>query len=104
MMNEPRYKTIIEPFRIHSVEPLRMSTTGQGRPEQHPRLPIVTVGLTVLVTQEHPGTQPGREASGLHQHQTPERQSDDPRQAGRSDSDQQHADAGREVRAGDQAP
>jgi tryptophanase len=30
-MNEPRYKTIIEPFRIHSVEPLRMSTAAERR-------------------------------------------------------------------------
>jgi tryptophanase len=28
-MDEPSYRTIFEPFRIHSVEPLRMTTAGQ---------------------------------------------------------------------------
>ncbi len=31
VMDEPRYNTIIEPFRIHSVEPLRMSTAAERR-------------------------------------------------------------------------
>ena len=34
-MDEPRYETIFEPFRIHSVEPLRMTTRAERR--QHLR-------------------------------------------------------------------
>ena len=30
-MDEPRFSTIIEPFRIHSVEPLRMTTRAERR-------------------------------------------------------------------------
>src|SRR5512142_440767 len=30
-MSEPTFRTIIEPFRIHSVEPLRMTTRQQRR-------------------------------------------------------------------------
>ncbi len=30
-IDEPQYRTIIEPFRIHSVEPLRMTTAAQRR-------------------------------------------------------------------------
>ncbi|HEX6515485.1 MAG TPA: tryptophanase [Nocardioidaceae bacterium] len=30
-MDEPRFRTIIEPFRIHSVEPLRMTTRAERR-------------------------------------------------------------------------
>jgi tryptophanase len=30
-MNEPTYQTIIEPFRIHSVEPLTMTTAAERR-------------------------------------------------------------------------
>jgi tryptophanase len=30
-MSEPEFRTVIEPFRIHSVEPLRMTTTEQRR-------------------------------------------------------------------------
>src|SRR5664279_6112226 len=30
-MSDPVYQTIIEPFRIHSVEPLRMTTPAQRR-------------------------------------------------------------------------
>jgi tryptophanase len=30
-VEEPRYNTIIEPFRIHSVEPLRMTTAAERR-------------------------------------------------------------------------
>ena len=30
-MSEPSFRTIIEPFRIHSVEPLRMTTRQQRR-------------------------------------------------------------------------
>jgi tryptophanase len=30
-MDEPRFRTIFEPFRIHSVEPLRMSTRAERR-------------------------------------------------------------------------
>jgi tryptophanase len=34
-MDEPSYQTIIEPFRIHSVEPLRMTTRAERRAHLH---------------------------------------------------------------------
>ena len=30
-MSEPAFRTVIEPFRIHSVEPIVMTTAGQRR-------------------------------------------------------------------------
>ena len=41
-MSEPTYRTIIEPFRIHSVEPLRMTT-----PEQR-KAAIATAGYNLF--------------------------------------------------------
>ena len=29
-MSEPPFRTVIEPFRIHAVEPLRMTTATSG--------------------------------------------------------------------------
>jgi hypothetical protein len=57
-MAEEPFRTIIEPFRIHSVEPMRLTTRSQregAAPAGRGRFPALTAGRMRSTSPSRPG-------------------------------------------------